>query len=284
MSLDEQVRWSLLNYPSLYDRRIDVLHFRFCINRSSYEWQDGELVDPDREPGQRTFPETPVDPDQPKWMQDLMRKVNVERRETWDRRRQEIDDLCASDDLTLRNAAHPIEADVHLLNIPDDVRPDWLEGAKQVIEALYRHEPKGQDGHDTPEAHDRNLKRVDEALAMIHARFGREPDEARCFREWKALRALESLVSYKDDDDLDFNGGRPGEDFGSDDCWRATLYGEADMLHVFACDDGYDDFLVVRSWTDDAHRSEESRLDLDGMIEAARSFAAGPEASVSAAP
>ena len=45
MTLKNNIRESLLYYPSIFVNALDVLHHLYCVNGNGYEWVNGELVE-----------------------------------------------------------------------------------------------------------------------------------------------------------------------------------------------------------------------------------------------
>jgi len=45
LSLEENIRWSLLMYPTIHKSRGDVLHHMYFVLGNGYEWVDGRLID-----------------------------------------------------------------------------------------------------------------------------------------------------------------------------------------------------------------------------------------------
>jgi hypothetical protein len=45
MTLKNNIRESLLYFPTIYDNALDVLHHLYCVNGNGYEWVNGELVE-----------------------------------------------------------------------------------------------------------------------------------------------------------------------------------------------------------------------------------------------
>jgi len=271
MTLDEEVRRSLLNSPLLYKKRVDVLHHLFCVNGTGLEWIGGELVDPESEVGSDVPEDFPVDPAHSEIKQEGIRRFNERMRAEYERRLEVIDDLVQSDDLRMQGGFYPLSEYSRLMTIPDDVKPDWLAGAREVIEAIFRHEPTGE-RDDTAEAHAHNVEWADKALRDIQERFGKsDREEPESYREWRPLHGLRALEG--NGVDMDFNVGRPGTDFGSVFCWRATLYGPDEMMFVYACDSTFDDFLVAVRPNDTTEGATEERMDFAQMLDRARSFA-----------
>jgi len=130
---------TIYNYPGLFRNRTQVLHYLFAMNGTDFDWVDGELVDVlgDEKPN------------------DVQRTASWERG-AFDDRTYELTTECLSirqlaqiraqqrgsllqggllkyglyeDELA---AVYERSVYAPLLNIPDDIKPDWAAAAEEI--------------------------------------------------------------------------------------------------------------------------------------------------------
>lgn len=149
-------------YPSLYSRRDRVLHHLFCIIGNGYQWRNGRLVsdriwpqDNDAEAIRRwrAGDTTPV--------VSALDKREEEYRKERDARTAEINELLAKygespvessykkilADREAREKApldhcYPLSSYSRMACVPDNVKPDYLAGVREMIEIVLALDPE----------------------------------------------------------------------------------------------------------------------------------------------
>lgn len=132
MTLEKQIRQSLLLHPSIFPNRWAVLHHLFIVNGNGYEWQDGELIDPTDQP-EPTMADI-VDKHFDFYLSDR-RLINSSLGYSRDACKDAIKAMFNIEerikDMTpTRDKLYPICGYAKILHVPQDVKPDWLEAAK----------------------------------------------------------------------------------------------------------------------------------------------------------
>jgi hypothetical protein len=174
-------------FPSLFPTEDDVLHHLFFVNGCGYEWVGGQLVNP--EDGKD--PRKVIQKILRKRLTDCQKSLSGENSpmmiRVWKRRIEEIDEpweaqaareierrreLAQSDNISyisllpdgqICREVYPICKYAQILNVPDDVQPDWLDAARRAI-AMVRTERW--------RLSDRDQEWVDRAERNLSHRFG----------------------------------------------------------------------------------------------------------------
>lgn len=109
ISFEREVLLSRIAYPSLYPNRASVLNHFFCVNGNGYEWYDGVLVGGSR---------------RDKALQRLATGAPV----TWDNNETPA-------------TFYPLCQYAKLACVPDNIRPDWLAGVREVLHLILATDP-----------------------------------------------------------------------------------------------------------------------------------------------
>jgi hypothetical protein len=137
MNVENTIKASILAYPRLYKdinyeySRQKVLDHLFIVNGNGYEWENGELVigDPDINiETTSTIPDnyfdTPIfseEKDAPSWL--------IEWNKAEKKKFKPIE-ICSKKALTF----YPICEYAKIMNLPDDIKKDWLQAAEETVE------------------------------------------------------------------------------------------------------------------------------------------------------
>lgn len=151
-SYSEELRAGLLSYPSLYVDETDVLEHLFFVNGNGYMWKDGRLVP--------SYDTTLAGRLEQSYNQRLdsresRRQSRLEFNQLCEEmgvaaQRTELDDEDAtSDDPEIQRAywnrrrrpsservLYPLCRYTKIVNLPLDIRPDWLVAAKKALEVV----------------------------------------------------------------------------------------------------------------------------------------------------
>ena len=217
-SLQDSIANAIRNWPTLYGCRTDVLHHYFCAVDNGMDWHDGVLVDrygdsteserasmvlDENERAQivhdslrwlaRREPPRDIGPAQEDTMMALAR-ITARRHNNELRLRIDHADLLAClpwNDQSLPDGllgvgaycrVQPITplstATSALFTIPDDVQPDWLAGAREMIFAIFHAPPTSQPV----------IPLAEDVLQKLHQRFSTPPGVPTTFAEWQASR------------------------------------------------------------------------------------------------
>lgn len=147
MNLQDQIIYSIKTYPTLYDYGSDVLHYLFCVIGNAYTWENGQLCELDKEPRKYT---STRDFDKKNGITEKVFK-NLDTHQTLSLEyRYAIQDM--KDNFRIQNAEklaqimrvrlksnlYPLSGQYSLIStVPDDVQPDWFEGAIEVWNLAY---------------------------------------------------------------------------------------------------------------------------------------------------
>ena len=121
MNVHDTVRQAMIEYPLLFASRTQVLHHLFWVNGNGYEWLNGELVD--------------YQPHKLKPYKALEKGYGKEREkalEAFSKFVSKHDEFVDNYKIPLSNV-YPICEYACIMNIPDDVKPDWLEAARESL-------------------------------------------------------------------------------------------------------------------------------------------------------
>lgn len=166
MSVQEKLKHCLIMYPTIFENRWDVFHHWFIVNGNGYDWVNGQLVDfmdldchVEIENGIRKIDEQESldekrdlselerfavkvrDVDEGKWGE-VLRKSRIERNEkhrnmvrNWEQRSKDF--TCTR--TKGRNLIYPICEFAQIMNIPDNIQPDWKEAVLEMYNWLLEH-------------------------------------------------------------------------------------------------------------------------------------------------
>jgi hypothetical protein len=147
-------------YPGLFPNRVRALEHLFCVYGNGYEWKNGELVGTEmriskkarerHEELTRAIEETVSLLEKLGGHEEHCALYRLEKKaEKW---AFDNADLIASSPVT---EVHPTykfflmcEEYSALLNIPDDVKPDWLEAAKETASLILNSNPEHECNQD----------------------------------------------------------------------------------------------------------------------------------------
>lgn len=142
-TVNDTVRHAITRYPSLFTSRIEVLHYLFCVIGNGHEWEKGEIVNGNDDP-------TPV------WTEETERARRTEfftnlgmtaedfaeigqTTEMEDADIARLAEIVATVDTRMfdmdnysRSYIYPQSDYALLMDIPEDVKPDWAEAAEEI--------------------------------------------------------------------------------------------------------------------------------------------------------
>jgi hypothetical protein len=138
MNVQDTLKSSLLTYPSIFPNKWSVYHHMFAVNGNGCEWINGELVDSSldyvgtvkdaiellykKEVESINILNTPLNFIFERLKEGTMLALDLENRMV---------------DFTQTNKElYPLCKYAKILNIPDDIQPDWLEAAKEFYDYL----------------------------------------------------------------------------------------------------------------------------------------------------
>lgn len=143
--VETTVREGILRYPGLFSSRVDVLHFIFCVLGNGYEWENGEVVAQDKTTKAWTAEVERAD-ESNAWIYTRPKKFHVEllaNLEKYIVKQQEIVDnvdALAAEWGDLDGGVVYTQSDHALLmNIPEDVTPDWEAECHRMRQFVSRH-------------------------------------------------------------------------------------------------------------------------------------------------
>ena len=110
MNVKETLKMCLRTYPSIFPNKWAVYHHIFLVNGCGYGWENGELV--------KSF------------VYDLPTLIpnDILKKRMLDFEMPEDEEI------------YPICEYSKICNIPDDIKPDWLEAAQEMYEWLIIHD------------------------------------------------------------------------------------------------------------------------------------------------
>lgn len=167
MTLKNTIKKMLTQYPTLFQDRAQCLCHLYCTNGNGYEWKNGQLVDK----FQAEYQNEPSEIEK-KIADSLSSQVDAVElsHETMDakcstflqrqliefyrieRAKKNIDKLIQPnfhDFIQTGFTFYPLCEYAKILNIPADVKKDWLDGAKETLALLNKY---GADNDNYPES------------------------------------------------------------------------------------------------------------------------------------
>ena len=168
MTVKGTVRENLLNYPLLFKNALDVYDQLFCVIGNGYKWKDGELVSTslnkvvktkagavfyqiknlitDRMQWKALRLVGPVNATRAimrRWRMSVSRILDIDKN---------IADFSIKDDEEMakhfkdyRFSFYPLFSSSQICNLPDDIKPDWLDAAKRMY-GIMAANPDAMDG------------------------------------------------------------------------------------------------------------------------------------------
>ena len=147
MTVKDNLKILLLNYPELFPNAFSVYHHWFCVNGNGYEWKNGELVN--------AYDNN---------LEDVEKSVTnqVDSRMT---------DFEIKKESRFSTSFHfyPLCKYAKICNIPDDIKNDWLLAAKKMIDIMDKNrEYFNRDCPDELDFFEKAQKRIYEILNHRH--------------------------------------------------------------------------------------------------------------------
>lgn len=169
MNLKDSVINSMREYPSISGNKLDVYDHLFLTNGNGYDWVNGELIEPSNEKPNVISIEEAIDKlfndefridlttdrmffyigelnkdekvvkeslqyDLKRYAQDVKTIVNAEK--AVNQSLFEIEPIISLDGLEPECILYPLSQYSKIMNIPDDIKPDWLDGIKEMMNYL----------------------------------------------------------------------------------------------------------------------------------------------------
>jgi hypothetical protein len=173
MNLKDSVIDSMREYPSISRNKLDVYDHLFLTNGNGYDWVNGELIEPSNEKPNVISIEEAIDKlfndefridfttdrmflyieelnkgekvvkeslqyDLKRYAQDVKTIVNAEK--AVNQSLFEIEPIISLDGLKPECFLYPLCEYSKIMNIPDDIKSDWLEGIKELMNYLLNSE------------------------------------------------------------------------------------------------------------------------------------------------
>ena len=152
MKLQETIEESIKNYPALFPERVAVLDHLFCSYGNGYDWVDGELVNIFPEEAVRDERDAVWEDQGKKFVDEMGEKANEPVLKEYIQETLEYFKHLSEEYRTIRNE-YKKRADRHyslgtykewcpmceysgLVNFPDDIKPDWAVGVKEVANKI----------------------------------------------------------------------------------------------------------------------------------------------------
>lgn len=128
--IDQQIAKMIREYPLLYESRYHALNYLFVINGGSYEWQGGILVDP--YPNEREgMTKKEILADYSFWMDKQLLGYRIDH----------ADEIAVSREVPEGFQWYPLCEHANIMNIPDDIHPDYLDAALETANAIVHSDP-----------------------------------------------------------------------------------------------------------------------------------------------
>lgn len=203
-SLNHLLWQSLWNWPMMYAHAGGVLEFIYIVIGTGFDWEEGRLVCIYSDEDGGTIADPPQDDEDLKLNDPPNQPLRVEFE--IDRLRRNAKALFVRENVDLLvfdierdwDSLYPLSEYSRVVSVPDDVRPDFLAGARLAIELAYGVLVKG--GSIQYHVDTKNIRRrqdrtrscieiLDESLRSINTRFGPDPRgvEANGYRLWNSF-------------------------------------------------------------------------------------------------
>ena len=169
MKLKDSVINSMRGYPSISGNKLDVYDHLFLTNGNGYDWINGELIEPSNEKPNVISIEEAIDNlfndeyridlttdrmffyigelnkeekvvkeslqyDLKRYAQNVKTIINAEK--LVNQSLFEIEPIISLDGLEPECTLYPLSKYSKIMNIPDDIKPDWLDGIKELMDYL----------------------------------------------------------------------------------------------------------------------------------------------------
>lgn len=173
MNLKDSVINSMREYPSISENKLDVYDHLFLTNGNGYDWVNGELIEPSNEKPNVISIEEAIDKlfndeyridlttdrmffyieelekeekvvkeslqnDLKRYAQDVKTIINAEK--AVNQSLFEIEPIISLDGLEPECTLYPLSKYSKIMNIPDDIKSDWLDGIKELMDYLLNSE------------------------------------------------------------------------------------------------------------------------------------------------
>lgn len=134
-SLEFAVNVSLLAYPGIHPTRRHIINHLYCVNGNGYEWWEGRLHEGTDEKSAEVA-KMLLNGDPETWIQKYV--------EDHDRKRfpglYEIEERLRTLGIPPKEEPkfhiYPICRYANIMNLPKDIRPDWLAGAEEALHLI----------------------------------------------------------------------------------------------------------------------------------------------------
>lgn len=169
MKLKDSVINSMREYPSISGNKLDVYDHLFLTIGNGYDWVNGELIEPSNEKPNVISIEEAIDNlfndeyridlttdrmffyigelnkeekvvkeslqyDLKRYAQDVKTIINAEK--LVNQSLFEIEPIISLEGLEPECTLYPLSKYSKIMNIPDDIKPDWLDGIKELMDYL----------------------------------------------------------------------------------------------------------------------------------------------------
>lgn len=156
ISLEEFIVLNIAAFPSIFYDRKDVLHHMYCVIGCGFKWKNGRLIDGDyyEVNKQRILEEyrngslnleheihrsLRLYDDKVAAQQARIRGLLGKTRDK--RKMRDLLENRKESSILTRRIVYPYSILANVANIPDDVRPDFLQGAIEILEFILTLDP-----------------------------------------------------------------------------------------------------------------------------------------------
>lgn len=165
MTLEKPIYFVMVEFSRLFPSRTEVLHHLFYVDGNGYEWKNGELTD-----GENS-----------KYPKFYNLNANREKPDENQKRRDAVykkisdffkknPDVC-SIHTTHLSSIYPICQYAKILNLPLDIKDDWIDGAREALFAVKMH------------IYNKTCKKVpDENIDLVETYFQTRLEEIQNYR------------------------------------------------------------------------------------------------------
>lgn len=171
MNLKDSVINSMREYPSISGNKLDVYDHLFLTIGNGYDWVNGELIEPSNEKPNVISIEDAIDNlfndeyridlttdrmffyigelnkdekvvkeslqyDLKRYAQNVKTIINAEK--LVNQSLFEIEPIISLEGLEPECILYPLSKYSKIMNIPDDIKPDWLDGIKELMDYLLK--------------------------------------------------------------------------------------------------------------------------------------------------
>jgi len=143
-SLEFQIKVCLLAYPDLFDLRGQVLNHLYCILGNGCSWKDGAILEHNEDEKLSKVEAMLMEGAPEEEIKAWVFKKDEERFGAQRRAFEEELNKLKSLGVDIRPPRlkpkdvwiYPVFEGCAIMKIPDDVRPDWLDGAEEVVKLI----------------------------------------------------------------------------------------------------------------------------------------------------